>query len=203
MSEQDLFKTEKRKVKDLLPYKFNPRKMQESQVQSLKKSLEKFGLVELPVVDADGTIVAGHQRLKVMIMIGRADDTIEVRVAKRKLTDEEFQYYNVASNKVTGEWDWDILSNNFDIDLLKDIGFSEANLLGEDPKKPEGLGSIKDSDVQSSDSATDILKQTELCALFLIKNLCIETNAETAHITQDVTFQDKPIGTYKITIEKV
>jgi len=200
MNEQDLFKTEKRKVKDLLPYQFNPRKMQEDQVDSLKKSLQKFGLVELPVVDADGTIVAGHQRLKVMVMIGRGDDTIEVRVAKRKLTDEEFQFYNVASNKITGEWDWDMLSNNFDIDLLKDIGFSETDLLGKEAKKPEGLGPINDSDVESG---TDILKQTELCALFLIKQLCLETNAEKATITQEVTFQDKAIGTYKLTVEKV
>ena len=127
---KDLFKTEKRTVKELVPYKFNPRKMREDQVEALKKSLEKFGLVELPVIDADGTIVAGHQRLKVMMMIGRGEDEIEVRVAKRKLTDEEFQHYNIASNKVSGEWDWDTLANHFDFDLLQEAGFSEQELLG-------------------------------------------------------------------------
>lgn len=130
MSKKDLFETQKRKVKDLVPYKFNPRKMRDEQVENLKKSLEQFGVVELPVIDADDTVVAGHQRLKVLMMIGRGEDMIEVRVAKRKLTDEEFQKYNIISNKVVGDWDWDILANHFDIDLLKEAGFSEADLIG-------------------------------------------------------------------------
>lgn len=129
MSDKDLFKTEKRKVKELVPYEFNPRKMREDQVEVLKKSLEQFGLVELPVIDADDTIVAGHQRLRVMAMLGRGEDTIEVRVAKRKLTEEEFQKYNIISNKVVGEFDWDLLANHFDEELLKSAGFKEEDLL--------------------------------------------------------------------------
>lgn len=126
----ELFKTVKMKIKDLVPYKFNPRKMREDQVENLKKSLTQFGVVELPVIDFDGTIIAGHQRLKVLIMLGKGDEMIEVRQATRKLTEEEFKKYNIISNKVTGEWDWDILANNFDFDLLKESGFTEADLLG-------------------------------------------------------------------------
>lgn len=39
--------------------------------------------------------------------------------------------------------------------------------------------------------------------IWLIKNLCIDTNADTAKIEQDVTFEGKKVGDYRITIEKL
>jgi ParB-like chromosome segregation protein Spo0J len=64
--EKLIWKTEKRKVDDLIPFEHNPRKITEAQVEQLKKSLDKFGLVEIPAVDTDNKIVAGHQRLTIM-----------------------------------------------------------------------------------------------------------------------------------------
>jgi len=49
----------------------------------------------------------------------------------------------------------------------------------------------------------DQLKLMEQCSIWLIKNLCIDTNASTAKLEQDITFQGKKMGKYKITIEKV
>ena len=62
--------TQKRKVNDLVPYELNPRKISSSQRQSLKESLEKFGLVEIPAINSDNTIIAGHQRLAILKLIG-------------------------------------------------------------------------------------------------------------------------------------
>ena len=47
------------------------------------------------------------------------------------------------------------------------------------------------------------IKLMEQCSIWLIKNLCIDTNAETAKIEQDITFKGKKMGKYKITIEKL
>lgn len=41
------------------------------------------------------------------------------------------------------------------------------------------------------------------CAICLIKNLCIETNADKVNLEQDITFEGKKLGRYKITIEKI
>ncbi len=41
------------------------------------------------------------------------------------------------------------------------------------------------------------------CAIWLIKNLCLDTNATTAKLEQDVTFEGNKLGRYKITIEKI
>ena len=119
--------TQKRKVNDLVPYELNPRKISSSQRQSLKESLEKFGLVEIPAINSDNTIIAGHQRLAILKLIGKGDEEIEVRVPSRKLTDLEFKEYLVRSNKNVGEWDFDILSK-FDLNFLKNIGFDSKEL---------------------------------------------------------------------------
>lgn len=46
--------TEQRKVSDLIPFEENPRKMSKSQAQDLQKSIERFGLVEIPAIDTLG-----------------------------------------------------------------------------------------------------------------------------------------------------
>jgi len=119
--------TEKRKVSELIPYKGNPRQLTEQQAKDLTKSLEKFNLVEIPAINRDNTIVAGHQRLAIMSLLGRGAEEIDVRVPNRTLTEEELSEYCIRSNKNTGEWDLDALAN-FDESLLKDIGFDSKEL---------------------------------------------------------------------------
>lgn len=120
--------TQKRKINDLIPYEHNPRKLTEEQAKQLKKSIEKFGLVEIPVIDTDNLLVAGHQRCAMMQLLGRGEEEVDVRVPNRKLTEEEMKEYNVRSNKNTGEWDFSELANLFDESELRDFGFSDLEL---------------------------------------------------------------------------
>ncbi|MDD2772748.1 MAG: DNA methyltransferase [Elusimicrobiales bacterium] len=119
--------TEKRKVGALVPFEKNPRKLSKEQETQLKQSLEKFNLVEIPAVDTDGKIVAGHQRVAVLKLLGRAEEMIEVRIPNRKLAAAEFKEYNLRSNKNTGDWDFSLLAE-FGSGLLADVGFSENDL---------------------------------------------------------------------------
>ncbi len=123
-----IWHTEKRKINELIPFAENPRKMTEAQVKALTDSINKFGLVEIPAIDTDGVLVAGHQRTKVMQMIGRGDEEIDVRVPNRKLTADEFKEYNVRSNQNRGMFDFDMLAGMFDEKALLDIGFTEREL---------------------------------------------------------------------------
>jgi len=122
-----IWHTEKRVVDSLLPYSKNPRVISEKQINDLKKSIKKFNLVEIPVVDLDGKICAGHQRIRVLQILGRGDEEIEVRVPNRKLTQEEYEGYLLTSNAVTGDWDYEKLKA-FDLDFLVDIGFDQIEL---------------------------------------------------------------------------
>jgi len=125
--EKLVWHNEKRKVNELIPFEKNPRKITPKQQEDLKKSLEKFNLVEIPAIDTDNKIIAGHQRLKILQILGRGEEEIDVRLPNRKLTDEEFEEYNIRSNKNTGEWDYNLLAD-LDEDLLKLVGFEEQEL---------------------------------------------------------------------------
>jgi len=121
------WKTEQRKVDDLLPHRKSPRKISKEQLERLKHSLENFNLVEIPAVDTNGTILAGHQRIKVLQLLGRGQEMIDVRIPNRKLTKEEVDRYMIGSNAIHGEWDFDLLKD-FDINLLSDLGFDQKEL---------------------------------------------------------------------------
>lgn len=120
--------TEHRKVSSLIPNEQNPRVMSPKQIEDLKKSLTKFNLVEIPVVDRDNKVIAGHQRLTVLKLLGRENESIEVRVPNRKLTKSEYDQYLLTSNRVHGDWDWEKLAANFDIDTLLTSGFDDTDL---------------------------------------------------------------------------
>lgn len=124
--EKDIsFTTEKRKIQELIPSPYNPRTMTEKQNDDLLKSLDKYGLAELPVVNTDGQIIAGHQRLRILSSKNGEDYIVEVRVPNRLLTEEEMKEYNIRSNKNTGSWDWDKLANEFELEKLQEWGFED------------------------------------------------------------------------------
>lgn len=127
MSQELIWHTEQRKVNHLLPYSKNPRKISEKQMADLKKSLKKFNLVEIPAVDTDGKIIAGHQRVRALQLLDRGGELIEVRVPNRPLTQEEYDQYLITSNAVGGDWDFEKLKA-FDFDLLLDLGFDQKTL---------------------------------------------------------------------------
>ena len=122
--------TVQRIINDLIPYKENPRTMTEKQKNDLEESLKRFNLISIPVINTDNTIISGHQRMKILQLLGRGKEEIDVRVPNRKLTKDEFREANLRENKNLGGWDWDILAN-FDEELLLDVGFTEEEL--EDP----------------------------------------------------------------------
>lgn len=120
--------TEVRKVKDLIPYAKNPRVISKEQMEGLKRSLDKFNVAELIAINKDQTIVAGHQRAQALILLGRGEEEIEVRVPSRQLTKAEFKDYLLTSNRSGGSWDWSKLSSDFDLDDLKLAGFDDLDL---------------------------------------------------------------------------
>lgn len=129
MKKQKLqWRNERRRVKDLLPFKHNPRSLSEKQRQDLINSIQKFGLVEIPVVGLDNKILAGHQRVAVLQLLGRGEELIDVRVPTRPLTAKEYKTYLLTSNRVHGDWDYSILAEHFDIDTMLVSGFDDSDL---------------------------------------------------------------------------
>jgi DNA modification methylase len=118
--------TEQRKVSDLIPLDFNPRKRNEEKQAKLVQSINDFNLVEIPVINLDNRIVAGQRRYEALYYAGRMSDVIDVRVPNRPLTEDEVKRYNLISNTHAGEWDFEKLEAEFagiyrDIINLPDI----------------------------------------------------------------------------------
>ena len=124
---QLIWTTVQRKVSGLVPQEVNPRKITDKQMKDLTKSLKKYNLVEIPAVDLDGKILAGHQRIKALQLLGRGEEIIDVRIPNRKLTEDEAKQYLISSNALGGDWDLDLLKS-FDLDLLLDSGFDSLEL---------------------------------------------------------------------------
>lgn len=128
MNNNLIWHTEKRKVKDLIPFEGNPRKLTAKQAAELRHSLQKFDLVEIPAINLDNKIIAGHQRVDILLSLGRGDEEIDVRVPNRLLDQEEFIEYGLRSNLNTGDWDWHKVLK-LPEPLLLDVGFDKSELM--------------------------------------------------------------------------
>lgn len=105
--------TTQRRVCDLVPLSYNPRILTAEGRARLLHSLHKFNLVEIPAINLDNVVLAGHQRLAILLDVGRGQELIDVRAPNRQLTKEELDEYNVTSNVGAGQFDYQSLLDNF------------------------------------------------------------------------------------------
>lgn len=119
--------TVQKTVNDLIPQEINPRRMSDKQMSDLTRSIKKYNLVEIPALDLDGTILAGHQRVRILKLLGRGNELIDCRVPNRKLSKKEADEYLIASNAISGDWDFELLKE-FEIGTLEFAGFDPIQL---------------------------------------------------------------------------
>lgn len=134
------FSTEQRKLSELVPLDWNPRTINRKQLEDLEDSLSKFELAEIPVINLDNNLVAGHQRVKILSVKKGGDFVIDVRVPHRMMTLDEVKEYNIRSNKNTASFDRQKLGENFERVELEAWGFDKPTFkeLGMNEKKEGG-----------------------------------------------------------------
>ena len=120
-----IWNNERRKVSELKPAAYNPRKLSEKQLKDLTESIDRFDLVDPLVINQDGTVIGGHQRLR--ILKERNVEDVDVRVPAVLISPEQEKELNLRLNKSGGEFDFELLSA-FDESLLKEVGFSSAEI---------------------------------------------------------------------------
>jgi hypothetical protein len=114
-----------KKISELTPAPYNPRESTEKQESQLKQSLKKFGVVE-PIIynKQTGYIVGGHFRVRELQKLGYT----EIECVIVDLSEEDEKELNIRLNANTGQWDWDELANNFELDDLNDWGLEVPNM---------------------------------------------------------------------------
>ncbi len=91
-------------IEKLKAAEYNPRKdlkPEDEEYQKIKRSILEFGYVAPIIVNADMTVIGGHQRLKVLKELGYEE--VECNIVDLDKTKEKA--LNIALNKITGEWD--------------------------------------------------------------------------------------------------
>ena len=116
-------KVKKIDINKLQPASYNPRQISTKQYKDLKESIKKFDLVDPIIINKDMTVIGGHQRLKVCKDLKHT----EIDCVVLDLTKEEERELNIRLNKSGGEFDMDILANEFDVEELKDWGFKDID----------------------------------------------------------------------------
>ena len=112
----------KLEISKLKPNKDNPRIIKDSKFKKLVQSIKDFPeMLELRpiVVDEDMTILGGNMRYRASIEAGLKE--VHVKIAKG-LSENQKKEFIVKDNVGFGEWDWDILANEWDSIKLEDWG---------------------------------------------------------------------------------
>lgn len=123
---------EKRKLADLRPAEYNPRKRltpDDPEYIQIKNSLQEFGYADPIVINTDGTIIKGHQRRNVMMDLGYTEAEVIVIDIPDK---EKEKALNIALNKITGKWDNAILK-----DLLVELDLNGYDFTVTGFERPE------------------------------------------------------------------
>jgi len=109
-------------IGEIKPNKNNPRIIKDNKFKQLVKSIKDFPqMLELRpiVVNDDMVVLGGNMRLKACKEAGLKEVPI---IMANELTEEQQKEFIVKDNVGFGEWDWDILANEWDADLLEEWG---------------------------------------------------------------------------------
>ena len=143
-------------LRKLKPLEKNPRKIDKQQFEKLVKSLEAdpefFTRRPLlarydPATDTY-LVYAGNQRLQAAKRLKL--DPVPC-IVDADITDEQMRRWTVLDNVHHGEFDWDILANEYDPAELLDLGFTE-NQLHIDAEEPPMVKEEKEVKVHTCQS---------------------------------------------------
>lgn len=109
-------------VTKIKPNPKNPRIIKDVKFNKLVSSIKEFPeMLELRpiVVDEDMVVLGGNMRLKACIAAGLKE--VPITIAD-KLTEEQKAEFIIKDNASFGEWDWDLLANEWEASELAEWG---------------------------------------------------------------------------------
>lgn len=114
------------KITDIKPNPNNPRIIKDQKFKLLVKSIQEFPeMLELRpiVIDENNIVLGGNMRLKACIEAGLTDVPVKIATLSEKQKNE----FIIKDNVGFGEWDWDDLANNWNVEELTKWGLDIPN----------------------------------------------------------------------------
>jgi len=172
----------------------NPRIIKNDKFKKLVKSIQEFPeMLKLRpiVVDEDFMVLGGNMRLKASKEAGLSEVWIDIAEG---LTEEQKKEFIVKDNVGFGEWEWDILANEWDSVQLAEWGLDVWE--NEDDKVTEGL--IDDDEIPEVKES--IVKRGDIWQLGEHRVMCGDSTSsdDVAKLMNgekaDMVFTDPPYG---------
>ncbi|WP_312394782.1 ParB N-terminal domain-containing protein [Chryseobacterium sp.] len=114
--------SKKVKISEVKINENNPRFIKDDKFNKLVKSIKEFPQmldIRPIVVNAQMIVLGGNMRLKACQEAGLKE--VPVIIADN-LTEDQQREFLIKDNVSGGEWDWDMLANEWDSELLEDWG---------------------------------------------------------------------------------
>lgn len=108
------------KLSSIKPNPNNPRTISSDDLDKLKASIDALPkMMRLrPIVVKDGVIIGGNMRYKALTALGMKEIPDEWVADADDFTDEEVHRFIVQDNISGGEWDFDVLANQYELEEL-------------------------------------------------------------------------------------
>jgi ParB-like chromosome segregation protein Spo0J len=137
-------KTELLPISEIKNNPNNPRVIKDDKFEKLVASIKEFPkMLEIRpiVVNDDMIVLGGNMRLKAC----KAAGLKEVHVIKAsELTEDEQRQFIIKDNVSGGEWDWDMLANEWDVEQLEEWGLDVPNF-GETEEQKDLSDELKET----------------------------------------------------------
>ena len=136
-------------INEIKPNPNNPRIIKDDKFKKLVKSIQDFPqMLELRriVRDENEVVLGGNMRLKACVEAGLKD--VPVKQAK-ELSEDQKKEFIVKDNVGYGEWDWDDLANNWNVEDLTEWGLDIPNFEPEVLEAEEDDYAVPDGGVET------------------------------------------------------
>ena len=125
------------KISEVKKNPANPRLIKDYKYSKLVKSLKEFPqMLELRpiVVDKDMVILGGNMRYRASVDAGLNE--VWIKIADN-LTEKQKKEFIIKDNTSFGEWDWDLLANEWNPGQINDWGLDLPKVYFEDEEEPQ------------------------------------------------------------------
>lgn len=153
----------------------NPRLLKDDKFEKLVKSIKEFPemmKIRPIVVNEDMIVLGGNMRLRACKDAGLKEVPI---IKASELTEEQQREFIIKDNVGYGEWDWDLIANEWDLDELDNWGLDMPGVdldyanLSTDFELPDGdklpfqqmTFTVADEQVEQINNAIESIKRTE------------------------------------------
>lgn len=145
----------------------NPRSIKKAKFDKLKQNITAYpemlswrSLLVYPLDNGHYIIIGGNMRYRAMQELKHTE--APVFIIPKETSVERLQAYTIIDNNGFGDWDWDLLANEWPDDMLDDWGLDVPTAKGEKKDLSEQIGQSFKIEIDCADEREQEMLYNEL-----------------------------------------